>query len=227
MSELANTSLISDGNLLAYYKFDSGALTTDSSGNSRTLTNNNTVGETSSGKYGYATDHGDPNTNKNLSRAEDIWNNGAFSMVCWAKRANTTDNHTPLALTEADTDKQFFFWLSTTQMTARISRVGVGNDDVAANCTVDTDWHHYAVTLTTGAGGTMKIYQDGTELNSDSVTNASGTTGQGNAFGIGTLSAVGNWFEGYLDDVAFFNDVLTADEISTLSKTFVPRVFFI
>ena len=41
-----NKSVIKDvfgANLKAYYRFESGALTTDSSGNGKTLTNNNNI----------------------------------------------------------------------------------------------------------------------------------------------------------------------------------------
>lgn len=191
-------------------------LTTDSSGNSRTLTNNNTVGETADGKYGYAADYGDPNTNKTFSRSEDIWANGALSFACWVKRGNGTDTHGFFSCNEATTDKQLGGTVGSTSFAFKIFRVGVGYDTVSASVTAGTDWHHYAMTLTTGAGGTMKIYYDGVEKNSGSVTDASGTTGQADLYQIGHYD--GAYMEGYQDDVAFFSDVLTGREIAELAS---------
>jgi hypothetical protein len=218
MSQLNNTSLNGNGNLLAHYVFNGGALTTDSSGNSRTLTNNNTVGETADGKYGYAADFGATNTNKNFSRSEDIWNNGAFSMVAWMKRSNTSDSHSPVQAAEADTDKQIYIVADATTVKAVIFRAGVDYDVVSADVTPDTNWHHYALTLTTGAGGTMKIYYDGVEKNSGTVTNASGTVGQADIYFVGGSSGIGGYVDGYVDDAAFFSDVLTPAEIAELAS---------
>lgn len=218
MTQLLNTSLKGNANLLAHYQFNTGALTTDSSGNSRTLTNNNTVGETASGKYGYAASFGDPNTNKTFSRNEDIWANGAFSMVAWIKRANTSDDHTPVAVTNATVDKQLYIVCKSASIQAVHFRAGVDYDIVSGSITPNTDWHHVALTLTTGAGGTMKIYYDGREIASGSVTNSSGTVGQSDRIFVGSDSSVGGIFEGDLDDVAFFSDVLTAAEIKELAS---------
>jgi hypothetical protein len=49
--ELSASTLFSSANLTAYYKFDNGAITTDSKG-SNTLTNNGTVGSVAGGKFG-------------------------------------------------------------------------------------------------------------------------------------------------------------------------------
>ena len=72
-----------------------------------------------------------------------------------------------------------------------------------------------ALTLTTGAGGTMKIYFDGVEVGSGSVTDASGSVNQAELFNIGYWD--GNYMEGYIDDIAFFSDVLTPAEVAELA----------
>ena len=217
MSQLSDSSLNGDGNLLANYKFNTGALTTDSSAGARTLTDNGTVGETSSGRYGYAADFGDPNTTKYFSRTEDLWANGAISFVAWVKRSNTTDTHSFFMCSEATTMKQLFLSaISSNELRARIYRVGVGYDEVdTTSVSWDTNWHHVALTLTTGAGGTMKIYFDGVEKNSGSVTNSSGSVGQSDQYWVGRSSDDG-YHEQYMDDVAFFSDVLTGTEILEL-----------
>jgi len=218
MTKLTDTSLDGNGNLLAHYEFDSGALVTDSSGNSRTLTNNNTVGETASGKYGYGADFGDPNTDKDFSRAEDIWANGAASFVCWAKRTNITDTMGFMLLNDAATMKQLYLYVTSANLAAAIYRVGEGYDTVTTATPPDTKWHHYALTLTTGAGGTMLTYLDGVQLGTKVVTNSSGSVGQADQYKVGIDA--GNRMEGLMDDVAFFNDVLTPAEIKELA--YVP-----
>ena len=72
-------------NLTAYYKFNSGALTTDELA-TYTLTNTNTVGETASGKIGYGADFGSSNTNKRLTTTTSQGTGTAsMSMGAWVK----------------------------------------------------------------------------------------------------------------------------------------------
>src|SRR3990167_2629412 len=84
--ELQDTYFFFDANLVAYYRFNSGALTTDSKG-SNTLTNVNTVGETASCKFGYAADTGESNSNKLFTIATNLGinGNGDISISFWAK----------------------------------------------------------------------------------------------------------------------------------------------
>lgn len=58
-------------NLNAYYKFDNGAITTDSVG-AYTLTNEGTVASSASGKIGYGADFGSSGTTKKLSRTDNM-----------------------------------------------------------------------------------------------------------------------------------------------------------
>lgn len=215
--QLLNTSLKGNANLLAHYEFNSGALTTDSSGNSRTLTNTNTVGEIASGKYGYAADFGTSNSNKEFKRTEDIWANGALSFACWVKKNTASDVGGYFSCDEAGTKKELGLESSgSANLQGRIFRVGVGYDTVSATVSWNTGWNHVALTLTTGAGGTMKIYFNGVEVGSGSVTDASGTIAQTDQYRIGYYD--GQYFEQYMDDVAFFSDVLTAAEIKELAS---------
>lgn len=219
MTRVVDTAI---GSKLAHYKFDSGALVTDSSGNSRTLTNENSVGQTT-GKYEEAADFGSSNTNKRFSRNEDIWNNGALSFAAWIKRANTSDPHGFFSAVDTGVDKQLGMVANATQLQGRIFRVGVGYDTISANVNWDTLWHHIALTLTTGAGGTLKIYLDGEEVGTGSVTNASGSVNQGELYQIGYWD--GSWMEGLMDDVLFTNDVLTPAEIAELASDPTSNAF--
>lgn len=85
ISEINSKWLKSDSALKAYYRMESGALTTDSSGNSNTLTNTGTVASVS-GLFGNAADLGSSNTTKYLSLVGNLGiTNGAFSMGGWVK----------------------------------------------------------------------------------------------------------------------------------------------
>lgn len=71
-------------NLVAYYKYNQGALLVDSSGNGKTLTNNNSVEEASDGKFGYCADIGSSGTNKSLSSPVNL-GTGNFTINFWQK----------------------------------------------------------------------------------------------------------------------------------------------
>lgn len=214
--QLLNSSLKGNGNLLAHYVFNSGALTTDSSGNSRTLTNNNTVGEIASGKYGYAADFGNPNTNKYFSRAEDIWAGDASSVALWWYPLST-DKQEIWYFDEATEKKQLYCYYDSGILYFQQYRVGVDYDTVSASVTVNTNrWYHVASTFA-GDGGAMKLYLDGVEVASGTATAGNGTIAQNDLMEIGRGPSSSE-VEGYLDDVAFFSDVLTAAEVKELSS---------
>lgn len=85
MPELSTTTLFSDSSLQAYYRFNTGELTTDSKG-SNTLTNVNTVGE-ATGKFGIGADFGTANSDKYLHIASNLGMNLAsdYSVSLWVK----------------------------------------------------------------------------------------------------------------------------------------------
>jgi len=223
MSELNSSSLLSDVNLKAYYRFNSGVLTTDSSGNSRTLTNNNTVGETASGKYGYCADFGNPNTTKYFSRAEDFWGGGAASFSAWIKMPDPTGTHEFFLLNDATQKKQLYCHYDGTNLFLTQYRVGVGYNAAQVACTITANkWHHIACTFA-GDGGAMLTYLDGTQVGTGTATAGNGTIDQTDQYYIGNGPA-GSEMEGYMDDVAFFNDVLTATEVKVLSRNYSPAL---
>ena len=82
------------------------------------------------------------------------------------------------------------------------------------NITLDTDWHHVAYTKSSTAG--HSLWYDGTKVAEDTsfTGDVQATTG------IITLGSATNdiaWFNGYLDQVRFFNKALSSSEISTLA----------
>jgi hypothetical protein len=211
--ELYNTSLLADANIQGYYRFESGALTTDSSGKGITLNNNGTVGETT-GKFGGGADFGISNAGKNFTSTNSysITNQNAWSVSFWAK----------LAQAQVDEEQDVFFSLvvngygsfflrlykptgGATQIDLVRNNGLTQESDTLASSPGTTDWHHYVVTVTTT---TMRFYYDSADQGA--------TTCSGTANGTTTQLTVGNNFDGYIDDVVIYNDVLSGAEISGL-----------
>lgn len=222
--ELAGTSLLSDGNLQAYYKFETGALTTDSSSNARTLTNNGTVGETT-GKYGIAADFGSSNSSKYFSKNTALgltWH-GAKSISCWfkisAQIASGTWSIFELFTTNTSGEHGIVYdynggtrrlrWVRYKQVTVE------STDAVNYNITLSTDtWYHIVCTYD---GTTMQMYLNGLLVGSASSTaNASAGTGvYTDSVAIGSTGTSG-YLSGVVDDLAVFNRLLTIEEVETL-----------
>ena len=215
--ELYETSLLSDGNKLAYYRFGSGALTTDSFGNGNTLTNNNTVGEIANGRFGHAADFGPSNTNKYFSLGHDFGRNGqTVSISLWFKMTNPSDDIEFFNLSDETTDTHLYGGYSGTQIYVQRHRVGVAIDTINVNKTMDTEWHHFVVTLQNGgSGGPMILYLDGVNIGNTTVAGTNGSVGTSDLFHIGRGPA-SKYMKGYMDDVGAFSRVLTAAEVYQL-----------
>ena len=212
-------------NLVAYYKFDSGALTTDSVG-SNTLTNVNTVAGTSSGKIGYGADFGSSNTTKYFERATSLVNNdvtnAAYSLVIWIKPTAFVNN-----------DRTFFFGTCTNTKIRRAFGVfwnggtstklacytyngsagdGLLSTEQYSNITLNT----YMMFGYTVNQKTVTFY-----LNGVNVGSATGTSGNGaseaSSFRIGRGSDNTNYTMGLGDEAAVWDGkILTDAEMTAL-----------
>lgn len=82
---------------------------------------------------------------------------------------------------------------------------GVGTATTSAIGDITGAWHHFAVV---GSGSnTLKVIMDGVEIGSNTFGGNFGS----NTFLIGNFNA-GNWFDGAVDDVAYFStNIATAD----------------
>lgn len=225
MAELNTLALKNDAALKAYYRLNSGALTTDSGPNTKTLTNNNTVGE-DTGKYGGAADFGTANTNKSLSRVDDLGiQGGACSLAGWF-RVNTAiadgGSWMFVAVEDSGTSVQYGIQYSrsgsTRTLTFRRYRQGVSADAVTYNVDLGaTNWHHIVLTYD---GTNLRGY-----LNNSLVAGPTGYSGNGSgvsadSFSIGNQrgAATGNRLFASIDadDVAVFSKALSVDEIDEL-----------
>ena len=85
--ELASTSWYTDAQLKAYYRFSTGALTTDSSGEGHTLTAISDPSEDSGGVFGYAVAL-DGNDAYSATDHADFKPTGNFTIGGWIKASS-------------------------------------------------------------------------------------------------------------------------------------------
>lgn len=220
MSEVLYSNLFSDASLQAYYRFNTGALTTDSK-NSNTLTNTNTVGETASGKFGYAADFGASNTNKSLSISSTLgittWAS-AFSISLWIKRHSELGSGAQdIFAKEVESTTGGLNWLNY-EYNGGTRRLKFSRYDEATtenayfNINLGTDWHHVVFVYD---GASIIPYVNGIAGTSVVSDGTSSGTAYGNVLNLGGIVADGYW-SGFMDDVAVFSRALNASEVRTL-----------
>ena len=225
MAELQYTALIDDANLQAYYRLESGALTTDSSGNSKTLTNNNTVGE-GTGKFGGCADFGSSNSDKYLSLTDDLGiTGGAISISCWVKLNAEIGSGTWDFVSQSDAGT-FTIYTIRYDYNGGTRRIGfvrnknnVATEVVWLNTTMGTsNWYNLVLTYN---GTNMTGYIDA------SAGTPTAMSGNGNTAGADAISigASMGWNAGgtklfyasaLIDDVAIFDRALTDVEVAIL-----------
>jgi hypothetical protein len=233
MAELYTTSLFSDANLKAYYRLESGALTTDSK-NGFTLTNNNSVGE-DMGKYGGAADFGTANTNKSLSIANDLGiTGGAITITGWYRPNTDIGNGGVWIFTaqeDSGTSVQYAIEYrrsgATRTLVFRRYRQGIAANEITYN--VDLGTTSYRHIVLTYDGTNLRGYLDGSLVAGPTAFSGNGTGVTADSFSIGNQRglASGNGFYSSIDadDVAVFSRALTADEIGILFRP-IGGIFF-
>lgn len=211
--EALRTSLFSSANLIAYYRFESGALTTDSK-DSKTLTNSGTVGE-GTGVYGGCADFGATNTSKYFYRSDAIGISGtsALSINLWVKIYSEPSGteYALVAHNNGSVGNRYFL----TRYTA--TGIWVNNSGTQSTYTVNlgtSDWN--MITFTRASGGTAYTYLNGVLV--DTITNGAGPSGI-NQLTIGRQeNAAANYLKGLMDDVTIFNTQLSAAQIIELYR---------
>lgn len=220
--QLLNTSLLADANLVAYYRLEAGALTTDSKG-SNTLTNANSVAEIS-GVFGGASSTGASNgTNKLLYRLADggfgATSTTPFSIVGWYK-FNAVGASSPLSNWCSNNTFSRHSWdfASGSFLFYRVNETVQQGPAYVFTPTVGI-WYHIAMTYD---GTNVRGYLNGVLVGGPTAASGTRTTGETEGIGIGidgqafdTLTSVSTID---CDDVAFFTRVLTAPEVLLLSS---------
>jgi hypothetical protein len=91
------------------------------------------------------------------------------------------------------------------------------------NAISDNNWHHVAVTCS--QGGSIRLYVDGSELNSSTAPNTTTATAMHNFIIGGALNTSGQpvgSFGGNLDEVAIFNSELSASNVTAIYNSGLP-----
>lgn len=210
MAVLSSTALFLKASLQAYYKFDSGALTTDSK-NSYTLTNNNTVGE-GTGKYAGSADFGASNTNKYFSRADALGLVGAedFTACGWVyiQTAPTAGQQQQFIHVNINSGSINIFGSyrhsgGNLQLYMQRNKNGTAAEEVSVNYTIPLNtWTHLAYTFD---GSNIKIYANAVEVASNTAS-GTGANPVTDLTGIGQDGGGGDLIKGMIDDWAFFKD---------------------
>jgi hypothetical protein len=224
------------GNLVAYYKFDTGSGSTafDSSGNGYdgTLTGGTWLTAecvdgsclSFNGTDEYVTVGGDPLDGIGSDVTYSMWlyknATGAYQMpFCYV--SNSNDNYFLLIrVREADETIEYAV------------RITTSSDDCIYASTATfplQDWTHLAITTTASE---VKLYLDGIEqtITKDPLSECTTVYGvpeiqtMANTAGIGALvrPSKGNYFNGYIDELKVYGKALTATEIEYIYNEFTP-----
>jgi hypothetical protein len=212
-------------NIRAAYKFDNGAITTDSSGNGYTLTNTNTVAGTASGKIGYGTDYGTTNTNKSLSVANNMTiDGGAMSMSLWVKvRTELSTNgqrYTFIIQESAASDVKYEIYYEQRSDGNGI-RLAFNRQSFFSyvfykeNYELGTsNWYH--LVLTYNGSNTLTAYINGTSQGTK-ATETNTASGMSDYVSIGYDVLSNNyWSPVYMDEVYIWNKELSSTEVTAL-----------
>lgn len=87
----------------------------------------------------------------------------------------------------------------------------------------DNNWHHVAVTC--AQGGSIRLYVDGSELNSSSAPSTTTATAMQNFIFGGALNTSGQFvlpFQGNIDEVGIFNTELSSSNITSIYNSGAP-----
>lgn len=225
LSPLSAFAALTD-NLTAYYKFSNGGLTTDSKG-TYTLTNTNSVANTSAGKIGYGADFGNANTNKRLETTNDRgYTGGTFSTNFWVKiqtepTAGVTYVFDALIhlITPANTNNTTYYIRYTnpggSQTKLDFYLRGTGGNFTYDTTLGTTNWHMLSMIWN---GTNIHGFLDATEVGTVAATGneVDGTASQ-SAIGA-SLPTENRWFSSAsVDELGFWdNRVLTQGDIDSL-----------
>ena len=214
--EIYTNSLFSDSSLKAYYRFESGAETTDSSGNSHTLTE---VGSPtySTGKFGQGIVL-NGSSQKVTTSGTNIFTTGSQSFSIWAKidtisatnsyLLNITDGTSVLGVRQANAAG------STGFLDIALSMSGTSGTD-QVSCYYLGVWNHIVCIFDT-ATGKKTIYVNGVKF-LDSAYTGSVTNQTSSTLHVGSNGTT-LYTDGTLDEVAIFHKALSQAEVEMLYK---------
>ena len=207
--------------LIAYYKMDDAAGQTvvlDSSGNNFTGTAANNI-TSAGGKVGSAITFNGTSDFITISH-NSSFNFGAntdFSVATWIKTTNT--DRQDITGKDATQAGHWEVFINSNVVGAFIDD-GVNTVVTTTDGTVVTDglWHHIAVTF--DRTGNIIRYVDGVQTGTkDAISSIGDIDNTGDQFiGVRALGT-GVWYDGDIDDLRIYNEVLTPSQIAGLIGT--------
>lgn len=223
-SKELNTISPAYANLKAYYRFESGALTTDSSGNSHTLTDISDPAEDASGKFGGAVAL-DGNDAYSATGHADLKPTGNYTVGVWVKTSTTGATQAIFQSYSQNTNiAGIFLYISTANVIQFYSGKNTGtveNTDWARKITTGTvtdgNWHFI---VGTWDGSYLRVYIDGVQDGAAVSWANAPVYAATNYVRIGTRCNAGtnaSFITGSLDDVWLLNGTaLSAEEVKGL-----------
>lgn len=215
--QIADDPLLTDANLKAYYKFNSGALTTDSGPNGLTLTAASSPIETA-GKFGGGVDYGSSGNNGHYVNNDLGITNGAYTVGCWVNFNSIAAGAAIINIGDYGTQVGTRFDWYQPAASLRFYRVafgGVGQQGPTLSWTPTIGtWYFLVMTYD---GTNVKGYIDGVLIGTVAASgNGSGTTIPQDRLYINGDVQYGNFGYAKYDDCFAFNRALTATEIYRL-----------
>jgi hypothetical protein len=204
-------------NCVAYYKLDSGALTTDSVA-SYTLTDAGTVAEGTTFLGTASADFGTSNSTKRLYSSTDhgITATGAISLSFWVKMRTeiSTDEQCFTArsyINASGTSIQINYQYNAGTRRIRFLRYGSSNSLQYYTITLGTsNWAHIVATFD---GSTIKGYVNGTEVTTEA--NSGTQSIGGTAFGI-AANGTTQYASALIDEYGVWSRALSGAEVTSL-----------
>lgn len=214
---LGSTTFVPTSNTKAYWKLES---TSDSSGNSKTLTNNNSVAF-NQGRFVNAADFGSANTTKYLDIADNL-GLGTYNADTW-----TVSEWLNLTTAPSGTEQQCIFGVNNNSKaqlnviydansgTPRFSMtIYNGSTATSANITKTLptgSWHHIVIVKN---GTSFVLYYDGALVNSASYSISDASPARPNQITLGRNAFdSANFYKGLIDEVIVENQVWSATTV--------------
>jgi len=214
-------SLINDSSLKAYYRFESGALTTDSSGEGHTLTAISDPAEDASGKFGGAVVL-DENDAYSATDHADFKPTGNWTVGCWIKKNGASTGYIFESFISA-ASKYAGIRLITLTATGYLQVSSYRN----TGTTINTDYkvlvgsvnvcdNNWNFAVATWDGSYLRLYVNGSPDTNVAWANSAGFQATSNVR-IGCNYAPASFLTGSLDDVFLINGTaLSADQIESI-----------
>ena len=165
-----------------------------------------------------------------LPAANALETTGSVSM--WVKLDAMSANGIMWQITaEEGTDNQLFIlWQNAVgKIRGSVKLGGTANTvDSGSGLEGDDTWHHVVMTWFSGgksaAGNIVRLYVDGSQTDTDAIGNTWNDGSPPAHFIIGRNNIATNaYFNGHMNDIAIFSDVLSAGEVSTIYNSGSPK----